>query len=53
LGTAFFCAIAAALIFIYTLGMEFMKARFVAALCIIISALIAVLMFRKQIKTNE
>ena len=53
LGTAFFCAMAAALIFIYTLGMEFMKARFVAALSIIISALAAVLMFRKQIKTNE
>ena len=53
LGTALICAIAAAFIFIYTLGMEFMKARFVAALCIIISALIAVLMFRKQIKTNE
>ena len=53
LGTAFICALVAALIFIYTLGMEFMKARFVAALCIVISALIAVLMFRKQIKTNE
>ena len=53
LGTAFICAIAAALIFIYTLGTDFMNARFVAALCIIVSALTAVLMFRKQIKTNE
>ena len=53
LGTAFFCAIAAALIFIYTLGTEFMQARFAVACCIIISALAAVLMFRKQIKTNE
>jgi len=53
LGAAFICATAAALIFIYTLGTEFMKARFIAALSIIISALAAVLMFRKQIKTNE
>lgn len=53
LGTAFICAMAAALIFIYTLGAEFLNARFVAAFSIIISALIAVLMFRKQIKTNE
>jgi len=53
LGTAFICACVAALIFINTIGMEFMKARYVAALCIIISALAAVLMFRKQIKTNE
>jgi len=53
LGAAFICALAAALIFIYTLGTEFMKARFIAALFIIISALAAVLMFRKQIKTYE
>lgn len=53
LGTAFICACIAALIFINTIGTEFMKARYVAALCIIISALAAVLIFRKQIKINE
>jgi len=53
LGTAFICACAAALIFINTIGKEFMKARYVTALCIIISALTAVLIFRNQIKTNE
>jgi hypothetical protein len=53
LSTAFFCAIAAALIFIFTLGTEFKQARFVVALSIIVSALAAVLFFRKQIKTNE
>ena len=53
LGTAFICAVAAGLIFFYTLGTEFMKARFVVALSIIVSALAAILVFRKQIKTNE
>jgi hypothetical protein len=53
LGTAFFCAAAGALFFIYTLGAEFKNARFAVALCIIISALASVLFFRKQIKTNE
>jgi hypothetical protein len=53
LGTAFICACVAALVFINTFGSEFMKARYAAALCIVISALAAVLMFRKQIKTNE
>lgn len=53
LGTAFICAIAAGLIFIFTLGTELKQARFVVVLCIIISALAAVLFFRKQIKTNE
>lgn len=52
LGSAFFCALAAAIIFILTLGSEFIHARFVAGLCIIISALTAVLFFRKQIKAN-
>ncbi|MFM6926012.1 MAG: hypothetical protein ACKOU7_10965 [Ferruginibacter sp.] len=52
LGTAFICACAAAFIFINTIGKEFMKARYVAALSIIVSALTAVLMFRKQIKAN-
>jgi len=53
LSTAFICAFVAALIFTYTIGKEFMKARYVVACCIVISALAAVLMFRKQIKTNE
>ena len=53
LGTAFICALVAALIFIYTLGTDFMNARFVSALSIIVSALAAILLFRKQIKTNE
>lgn len=53
LGTAFFWALAAALIFIFTVGTEFMNARFFVALSIIVSALVAILFFRKQIKTNE
>jgi len=53
LSTAFICAFVAALIYTYTIGKEFMKARYVVACCIVISALAAVLMFRKQIKTNE
>jgi hypothetical protein len=53
LGTAFICAIVAALIFIFTLGVEFKQAKYVMALSIIVSALAAVLFFRKQIKTNE
>ena len=52
LGTALLCAVTGALIFIFTLGTEFMNARYVAGLCIIISALSSVLFFRKQIKTN-
>jgi MFS family permease len=53
LRTAFICAIAAALVFIFTLGTEFKQAGYAVALSIIISALTAVLFFRKQIKTNE
>jgi hypothetical protein len=53
LSTAFIIAIAAAIIFVYTVGTEFMNARFVVGLSIIVSALTAVLIFRKQIKTNE
>lgn len=52
LSTTLFCSLAGALIFIFTLGTEFMNARYVAGLCIIISALASVLFFRKQIKTN-
>jgi predicted membrane-bound spermidine synthase len=53
LGTAFMGAVAAGLIFIFTLGTELKEARVGIALSIIISALAAVLFFRKQIKTNE
>ena len=53
LHTALFCSAAGALIFIYTIGTEFKNARVVVGLCIIVSALASVLLFRKQIKTNE
>jgi hypothetical protein len=53
LQTALFCSIAGALIFIYAFKMEFGTARFIAGPGIIVSALSSVLMFRKQIKTNE
>jgi hypothetical protein len=53
LRTALFCSAAGALIFIYTIGTEFKNARVVVGLCIIFSALASVLLFRKQIKTNE
>lgn len=52
LGTALICSIAGGLIFIYTLGTEFMHARFLLGLCVIISAMASLLFFRKQIKTN-
>jgi hypothetical protein len=53
LGTAMFCSVGGALIFIYTIGTEFKDARYVLCFCIIFSALASVLLFRKQIKTNE
>lgn len=53
LRTALFCSAGAGLGFIYTIGTEFKDARVVAGLCIIVSALTSVLLFRKQIKTNE
>jgi hypothetical protein len=53
LATALFCSAGGALFFIYVLGTEFKSARFAVGLCIIISALASVLLFRKQIKTNE
>lgn len=53
LGTALFCSVGGAFIFIYTIGTEFKNARFVLGFCIIFSALASVLLFRKQIKTNE
>ncbi len=53
LGTSFVCAIAGALLFIYAFRDEFPNARYVTGLCIIVSALMAVLFFRKQIKAIE
>jgi hypothetical protein len=52
LGTTLIVASITAVIFIFSIGTGFMKARFFVALCIIFSALSAVLFFRKQIKTN-
>lgn len=53
LAASFCCAIAAGIIFILTMDTEFMHARFAVALCIVVSALAAVFLFRKQIKNNE
>ncbi|MEP7238321.1 MAG: hypothetical protein ABI685_10665 [Ferruginibacter sp.] len=52
LSTAFLCSIAGAVLFIYGFRMQFANARYVVGLGIIISALTAVLFFRKQIKKN-
>lgn len=52
LRTALFCSIGGALVFIYAFKMQFTNARYVAGLAIIISALVSVLFFRKQIKSN-
>lgn len=53
LNAAFFTACTVAIIFINTLGTEFMKARYAAACCIVVSALAATLIFRNQIKSYE
>ena len=53
LGFALVCSILGALIFVYTLGSEFSNTKYITGLCIIFSALISVLLFRKKIKTNE
>ena len=53
LRTALFCSMGGAFIFIYVFKREFATARFIAGPGIIISALAAILMFRKQIKTIE
>lgn len=52
LGTTLLCSIAAALIFICTIGTEFSQARYLAGFCIVFSALCSVLFFRKNIKAN-
>jgi hypothetical protein len=53
LGTAMAGAIAGAVFFINTFGKEFKEVRYIVALCIIVSALSAVLFFRNQLKTYE
>lgn len=52
LSTTFICAGLAAIFFITTMGTEFKDARFVVGLCIIISAVSGILIFRNQLKTN-
>lgn len=52
LGATFICAIVAAAVFIFTLGTEFSKARYLVGLWVIVSALTSVLSFRNQIKAN-
>lgn len=52
LGTILICSSLAALLFIQTLGTEFKNARYLAGFAIIISAMSAALVFRKQIKDN-
>lgn len=47
------CSVLGAVFFIYTLGNEFKEAKYFVGLCIIFSAFTAVLLFRKQLKTNE
>lgn len=53
LGTSLVCAAVGAVCFNYTIGTEFKEARFAVGLCIIISALSAVLFFRNQLKAHE
>jgi len=53
LGAALICSLIAALGFVFTLGMMFNNAKYIAAPGIVVSAMAAVLLFRKQIKTNE
>lgn len=53
LSTALFCALAAAVVFINTIGTEFKQVRYIVGLCIIISALGAILIFRMQLKRVE
>ncbi|GAB2835830.1 hypothetical protein [Ferruginibacter profundus] len=53
LAAAFICGMIGALFFINSLGNEFKTARFVAAFCIIVSAMCGVLVFRNQLKTEE
>ena len=52
LQASLFTSVAAAIIFINTIGKEFLLARYVTGLCIITSAFISVLFFRKNIKAN-
>lgn len=53
LGTGFICGIAAAVFFVHTIGAEFKNVKYIAGLCIIISAMASLLFFRRQIKVCE
>ena len=53
LTAAFIGGLTGALFFVTALGDEFKEARFAAGLCIIISAVSSVLVFRKQLKTED
>ena len=53
LGATLICAFIGAILFIITLGNEFKQARYAVGLCVIFSALTAVLFFRNQLKTDE
>lgn len=52
LGTALICSLIGAILFINTLGTELKDARYLVGLCICISAMASILIFRKQIKDN-
>lgn len=52
LALALFAAIAGAAFYINSIGTEFESSRYFTGLCIIVSALSSVLLFRNQIKTN-
>jgi hypothetical protein len=53
LKSALVLAIIGAIFFVVSIGNEFKAARYAVAFCIIISAMTAVLFFRKQLKTDE
>ncbi len=53
LTVTFICGLMGALFFITAMGDEFKDARFVAGLCIIISAMGGVMVFRKQLKAED
>lgn len=52
LGATLFCSLAAALLFVVTIGRAFIDAKYAAGFSIVFSALSAVLFFRKNIKAN-
>jgi len=52
LRTVLICSSLVALLFFHTLGTEFKNSRWLAGIAIVISAMSAVLLFRKPIKAN-